>query len=73
MAATLPMEPAHGPAPVTDPGGAEHVHTAENIRNGVEHSLRTLRTDNLDLVQFHRSLARDEFDAAGALAEALAL
>jgi aryl-alcohol dehydrogenase-like predicted oxidoreductase len=49
------------------------VHTAENIRNGVEHSLRTLRTDHLDLVQFHRSLARDEFDAAGALAEALAL
>ena len=53
--------------------GAEHVHTAENIRKGVEHSLRTLRTDHLDLVQFHRSLSRREFDAQGALGEALAL
>jgi aryl-alcohol dehydrogenase-like predicted oxidoreductase len=53
--------------------GAEHVHTAENIRAGVEHSLRTLRTDHLDLVQFHQSLSRQEFDAEGALAEALAL
>jgi aryl-alcohol dehydrogenase-like predicted oxidoreductase len=53
--------------------GTEHVHTAENIRAGVEHSLRTLRTDHLDLVQFHRSLSRQEFAADGALAEALAL
>ena len=53
--------------------GREHVHTAANIRNGVEHSLRTLRTDHLDLVQFHRSLSREEFDAEGALTEALAL
>ena len=53
--------------------GAEHVHTAENIRRGVEHSLRTLKTDHLDLVQFHRSLSREEFDAQGALSEALAL
>jgi len=53
--------------------GAEHVHTAENIRRGVEHSLRTLNTDHLDLVQFHRSLTREEFDAQGALSELLAL
>ena len=52
--------------------GAEHVHTADNIRKGVEHSLRTLKTDHLDLVQFHRSLSREEFDAEGALGEALA-
>ena len=38
--------------------GAEHVHTAENIRAGVEQSLRRMRTDHLDLVQFHRSLTR---------------
>jgi aryl-alcohol dehydrogenase-like predicted oxidoreductase len=50
--------------------GTDHVHTAENIRAGVEHSLRTLRTDHLDLVQFHRSLSRQEFEAEGALAEA---
>jgi aryl-alcohol dehydrogenase-like predicted oxidoreductase len=53
--------------------GREHIHTAANIRAGVEHSLRTLRTDHLDLVQFHRSLSRDEFDAEGALTEALSL
>ncbi len=53
--------------------GSEHVHTAENIRKGVEHSLRMLKTDYLDLVQFHRSLTREEFDAQGALAEALRL
>jgi aryl-alcohol dehydrogenase-like predicted oxidoreductase len=55
------------------PQGSDHVHTAENIRNGVEHSLRTLKTDHLDLVQFHRSLHREEFDADGALSELLAL
>lgn len=51
--------------------GAEHVHTAANIRAGVEASLQRLRTDYLDLVQFHRSLRRDEFDAEGALSELL--
>jgi aryl-alcohol dehydrogenase-like predicted oxidoreductase len=53
--------------------GSAHVHTAANIRSGVEHSLRILKTDHLDLVEFHRSLSREEFDAEGALAEALAL
>jgi aryl-alcohol dehydrogenase-like predicted oxidoreductase len=55
------------------PQGSDHVHTAENIRNGVEASLRRLKTDRLDLVQFHRSLHADEFDADGALSELLAL
>jgi aryl-alcohol dehydrogenase-like predicted oxidoreductase len=55
------------------PQGSDHVHTAENIRNGVESSLRRMKTDHLDLVQFHRSLHADEFDAAGALSELLAL
>jgi aryl-alcohol dehydrogenase-like predicted oxidoreductase len=53
--------------------GMEHVHTAENIRAGVEQSLRTLKTDYLDVVQFHRSLSPEEFNAEGALAEAVAL
>ena len=55
------------------PQGSAHVHTAENIRAGVEHSLSTLKTDHLDLVQFHRSLTREEFDAEGALSELFAL
>jgi aryl-alcohol dehydrogenase-like predicted oxidoreductase len=56
-------------------GGAqgEHVHTAENIRRGVENSLRLLKTDHLDLVQFHRSLTLEEFEKDGALQEALKL
>jgi aryl-alcohol dehydrogenase-like predicted oxidoreductase len=55
------------------PMGSDHVHTAENIRTGVEASLRRMKTDHLDLVQFHRSLHRDEFDTDGALSELLAL
>lgn len=56
-------------------GGAqgEHVHTAQNIRHGVENSLRLLKTDHLDLVQFHRSLTRRELEQDGALEEALKL
>ena len=51
----------------------EHVHTAKNIREGVENSLRLMKTDHLDLVQFHRSLTMDEFQAEGALQEVLKL
>jgi aryl-alcohol dehydrogenase-like predicted oxidoreductase len=53
--------------------GAEHVHTAANVRAGVEHSLRMLNTEYLDLVQFHRSLSPSEFAEHGALEAALAL
>ncbi len=55
------------------PMGAEHIHTAENIRAGVEQSLRRMKTDYLELVQFHRSLTRGEFEEHGALETALAL
>src|ERR1700730_12354854 len=55
------------------PMGAEHVHTADNIKAGVEQSLRRMKTDYLDLVQFHRSLTRQEFEEHGALEAALAL
>jgi len=56
-------------------GGAQgdHVHTAANVRHGVENSLRLLKTDHLDLVQFHRSLTLQEFEAEGALQELLKL
>ena len=55
------------------PMGADHIHTAQNIRAGVEQSLRRMKTDYLDLVQFHRSLTRSEFEEHGALEAALAL
>jgi aryl-alcohol dehydrogenase-like predicted oxidoreductase len=53
--------------------GGEHVHTPDNIRAGVEQSLRRMQTDYLDLVQFHRSLSREELQQSGTLEELLAL
>lgn len=50
-----------------------HVHSAANIRAGVEHSLRTMRTDYIDVAQFHGSLSRAEWEAEGALDELLRL
>lgn len=50
----------------------EHVHTPENIRAGVENSLRLMKTTYLDLVQFHRSLSRRELEE-GALETVQAL
>ena len=45
--------------------GFDHVHTAKHIRQGVERSLERLQTDHLDLMQFHVSLAPEEFNAEG--------
>jgi aryl-alcohol dehydrogenase-like predicted oxidoreductase len=53
--------------------GAPHVHTAANVRAGVEHSLRTMRTDYIDIAQFHRSITASEWGAQGALNELLKL
>jgi aryl-alcohol dehydrogenase-like predicted oxidoreductase len=59
---------------VPDSGmGAAHLHTAENIRAGVEASLRRMQTDYLDVVQFHRSLTRAELEEHGALDTLFAL
>src|SRR5712692_7780622 len=55
------------------PMGTDHLHTAANVRAGVENSLRRMKTDYLDVVQFHRSLTRREFEEHGALKAALAL
>jgi aryl-alcohol dehydrogenase-like predicted oxidoreductase len=55
------------------PMGSDHVHTAANIRAGVENSLRRMKTDHLDLVQFHRSLTQEEFERDGALQELMKL
>jgi aryl-alcohol dehydrogenase-like predicted oxidoreductase len=45
----------------------EHVFTPENIRAGVEQSLRRMRTDHLDLVQFHISPSRETLEQNGAV------
>lgn len=58
--------------PVAVEGGSGHVYTRENIVAAVEQSLRRMRTDHLDVVQFHGSPSRavlEEHDAVGVLRE----
>lgn len=49
------------------PGRWPHVYTAENVRGGVEQSLRRLGTDYLDLVQFHLNPSREVMETEGGL------
>ena len=44
-----------------------HVFTRENVIAGVEQSLRRMKTDYLDAVQFHASPTMDELESGGAL------
>ena len=44
-----------------------HLFTAENVVAGVEQSLRRMRIDYLDVVQFHHSPSRAELEETGAL------
>src|SRR4051812_43146692 len=44
-----------------------HVFTRENIVQGVEQSLRRMKTDYLDLVQFHSSPSREQLEEHGGL------
>lgn len=58
--------------PVNQPPPGEgqrppHVFTPENIRAAVEQSLRRMRTDHLDLVQFHISPSRETLEENGAV------
>ena len=57
--------------PPSSGGRPEHVFTPENIRAGVEQSLRRMGTDHIDIVQFHASPSRQVLDQNGAV-EALA-
>lgn len=56
---------------VNPPPGAftPHVYTRENIRAGVEQSLRRMKTDHIDLVQIHMSPSRAELEANDSVAE----
>jgi aryl-alcohol dehydrogenase-like predicted oxidoreductase len=53
--------------------GDPHDFTPANVRAGVEESLRRLRTDNLDVLQVHLNPTRSEMEAAGTVAELVAL
>ncbi|MCZ6895234.1 MAG: aldo/keto reductase, partial [Gammaproteobacteria bacterium] len=50
-------------------GRPPHVFTRENIRAGVEQSLSRMKTDHLDLVQFHISPARSVLEENDSVAE----
>jgi len=56
---TAPSETADGRQP--------HVFTRDNVTAGVEQSLRRLRTDHLDVVQFHASPSPATLQEEGAL------
>jgi aryl-alcohol dehydrogenase-like predicted oxidoreductase len=56
-----------GPAGQEMGGGSPHVFTPENIVAGVEQSLRRLRTDYLDVVQFHHNPSRAQLEEHGGL------
>ena len=48
-------------------GQNPHVFTPENIRAGVEQSLRRMKTDYMDLVQFHASPSKEELERNGSV------
>src|SRR5438132_3385152 len=50
-----------------------HVFTRENIVAGVEQSLRRMKTDHLDVVQFHSSPSQRTLDEHGAVEALLEL
>ena len=50
-----------------------HVFTRDNIMRGVEQSLRRMRTDHLDVLQFHISPSRKTLEENGALDTVLEL
>jgi aryl-alcohol dehydrogenase-like predicted oxidoreductase len=60
-----PVEPA-------TTGSRKHVFTRANVRAGVEQSLRRMKTDHLDVVQFHHNPSRatlEDNDSVGELEE----
>jgi aryl-alcohol dehydrogenase-like predicted oxidoreductase len=64
-----PVEPVEVPHAQRKP----HSFTRENIRAGVEQSLKRMRTDYLDVVQFHISPPRAVLEELGSVAELEAL
>jgi aryl-alcohol dehydrogenase-like predicted oxidoreductase len=61
--------------PIDPPAGERppHVFTRANVRAGVEQSLRRMKTDHIDLVQFHISPSRAELEKEDSVAELVAL
>jgi aryl-alcohol dehydrogenase-like predicted oxidoreductase len=53
--------------PPREGGRNPHVFTPENIRAGVEQSLRRMKTDYIDVLQFHSSPSQRELEEHGAI------
>ncbi|MDX1561978.1 MAG: aldo/keto reductase, partial [Gammaproteobacteria bacterium] len=64
-----PVEPADVPHKDRKP----HSFTRANVRAGVEQSLERMKTDYLDVVQFHISPSRETLEENDSVAELLAL
>src|SRR5262245_27714413 len=56
-----------GAAPAPRGQSNPHVFTRDNILRGVEQSLARMRTDHLDVVQFHSSPSRQTLEKDGGL------
>ena len=56
-----------GVAPVPGPGPSPHEFTRENVIAGVEQSLRRMKIDYMDAVQFHISPSMETLEENGAL------
>jgi aryl-alcohol dehydrogenase-like predicted oxidoreductase len=56
-----------GKFPPGTPRPLPHDFTPDNVRSGLEQSLRRLGTDHLDLVQIHISPSRAELETAGTI------
>ncbi|MSQ21836.1 MAG: aldo/keto reductase [Dehalococcoidia bacterium] len=48
-------------------GGPRHIYTRKNIDEGVNESLKRMKTDHLDLVQLHNAPARQTLEQEGAI------
>ncbi len=55
-------------SPPSGPVPAPHDYRRENVRAGIEQSLRRLRTDRLDLLQVHISPSRDQLESDDTIA-----
>jgi aryl-alcohol dehydrogenase-like predicted oxidoreductase len=65
--------PVDQPPGAGSPGKLGHVYTRQNVRAGVEQSLKRMRTDHLDLVQFHISPSRADLAENDSVAELIQL
>jgi aryl-alcohol dehydrogenase-like predicted oxidoreductase len=53
--------------PTVPSGPQPHIYTRENIISGIEESLRRMKTEYLDVVQFHGSPSRETLEEDGAI------